>query len=141
VWTVQYLLRHHGIEVDGVAVDADGDFGEQTGKAVAQFRYRRGLQVTVLRGSNANQVVTPETWAALIVEVGPGSQGDAVTAVQRQLAARGMRVTENGDFDEQTAAAVAQYRHNQGLQVTVLRGSNANQIVTPATWAALVNGK
>jgi peptidoglycan hydrolase-like protein with peptidoglycan-binding domain len=97
--------------------------------------------VTVLRGSNANQVVTPETWAALIVEVGPGSQGDAVKAVQGQLAARGMAVTESGDFDEPTAAAVGQYRHHQGLSVTALRGSNVNQIVTPATWAALVNGQ
>jgi peptidoglycan hydrolase-like protein with peptidoglycan-binding domain len=136
VRTVQYLLRHHGADVD-----VDGDFGEQTGAAVSRFRHNRGLQVTALRGSNANQVVTPESWAALIVEVGPGSQGDAVAAVQSQLASRGMVVAVDGDFGEQTAAAVAQYRHDRGLSVPSLRGSNVNQIVTRETWAALVSGK
>ena len=97
--------------------------------------------MTTLRGSNANQVVTPETWAALIMEVGPGSQGDAVAAVQSQLASRGIGVAVDGDFGEQTAAAVAQYRHSRGLSVPSLRGSNVNQIVTPETWAALVSGK
>ncbi|HET8648337.1 MAG TPA: peptidoglycan-binding domain-containing protein, partial [Vicinamibacteria bacterium] len=70
VTTLQYLLRHHGADVA-----VDGDFGEQTAAAVAQFRHSRGLAVKVLRGSHANETVTPETWAALIVEVGPGSQG------------------------------------------------------------------
>jgi hypothetical protein len=62
VATVQYLLRYHGADVA-----VDGDFGEQTGAAVARFRAARGLAPgTLLRGSTAHQTVTPETWAALV---------------------------------------------------------------------------
>jgi peptidoglycan hydrolase-like protein with peptidoglycan-binding domain len=128
VTTVQYLLRARGEDVT-----VDGDFGPQTAAAVSHFRYSRDLDVKVLRGSHANQIVTPETWSALIVELREGSQGDAVRALQSQLASRGIEVEIDGDFGPQTTEALRRYQ--QISQYTV------GGTITPRIWARLVSGK
>jgi peptidoglycan hydrolase-like protein with peptidoglycan-binding domain len=65
VKTLQYLLRArgHSVAVDGV-------FGPNTEAAVKAFQASKGL--------TADGVVGPTSWAALIVPVKKGSQGDAV---------------------------------------------------------------
>jgi peptidoglycan hydrolase-like protein with peptidoglycan-binding domain len=60
VKTLQYLLRHHGIDVV-----VDGDFGEQTAAAVAQYRYTHNLKAGIGKAS-LNEIVTTSTWAALV---------------------------------------------------------------------------
>src|SRR5262249_47205002 len=91
--TIQYLLNQQGTEIS-----VDGDFGPQTEQAVRAFQQARRLTV--------DGVVGATTWQALFVTVRQGSQGDAVRAVQSQLAARGMAVAIDGDFGPQTATAV-----------------------------------
>jgi hypothetical protein len=116
--TIQYLLRHHGADLD-----ADGDYGPVTAEAVRAFQRARGLIV--------DGVVGPQTWEALIVTVAQGNQGEAVRAVQSQLAARGMAVTVTGTFDAQTFTAVKAFQQSRG-------GLAAHGIVAATTWQALV---
>jgi peptidoglycan hydrolase-like protein with peptidoglycan-binding domain len=61
-----------------------------------------------------------------------GDQGDAVRAVQSQLASRGVDVAVDGDFGQQTERAVQSFQRAKGLAV--------DGIVGPGTWAALVAG-
>ncbi|HET8646628.1 MAG TPA: peptidoglycan-binding protein, partial [Vicinamibacteria bacterium] len=132
VTTIQYLLRHHGIDVS-----VDGDFGTETALAVARFRGAHGLGsgAVGLRGAppTADRIVTPDTWRALVVTLSEGSQGDAVAAVQHQLASRGIAIVVDGDFGDLTADAVRQYQQARGL--------TADGTVTAATWSSLVVGR
>jgi peptidoglycan hydrolase-like protein with peptidoglycan-binding domain/uncharacterized protein YkwD len=125
VRTVQYLLRQHG-----ATLDVDGDFGPETRSAVGAFNRANGLGGGAL---GSGRTLRSSTWEKLIVPVQQGSQGEAVRAVQSQLASRGMAVAVDGDFGPQTAQAVTAYKQPRGL------GSSA--VVDTATWAALVNGK
>ena len=116
VTSIQYLLRHRGADIV-----VDGDFGEQTQGAVRDFQKSKGLTV--------DGVVGPRTWQALIVTVKRGDQGDAVSAVQSQLTARGQDVVVDGDFGDQTHGAVRDFQKSKGLTV--------DGVVGPQTWAAL----
>ena len=115
--TIQYLLRHHGADVV-----VDGDFGPVTEQAVQDFQRERGLV--------DDGVVGPQIWQALFVTVQQGSQGDAVSAVQSRLAARGVDIVVDGDFGPQTDASVRQFQADQELDV--------DGVVGPQTWAALL---
>ena len=72
VKTLQYLLRARG-----QSVVVDGAFGPNTTAAVQAFQSSHGL--------SADGVVGPITWAALVVQVKAGSQGDAVKGVQEEF--------------------------------------------------------
>jgi peptidoglycan hydrolase-like protein with peptidoglycan-binding domain len=126
VRTVQYLLRQHGADVV-----VDGDYGPQTRAAVTAFNVANGIGKSALPGSQ--RVLLSATWEKLIVPVQQGSQGEAVRAVQSQLASRGMGVVVDGDFGPQTAQAVKTYQQQRGLA--------ADGIVSAAMWSALVNLK
>lgn len=115
VTTIQYLLRHHGADIE-----VDGDFGPVTEQAVRGFQQAKGL--------DADGVVGPQTWPALFVTVRRGDQGDAVRAAQSLLASRGVDV--DGDFGSRTEVAVQAFQRANGLA--------ADGIVGPPTWAALV---
>lgn len=117
VRTVQYLLRHHGFDVD-----VDRKFGPQTEGAVRDFQQDRGLHVDGIVGN--------QTWPALIVLVRSGSRGHAVRAVQRQLNARTSSLAVDGVFGPQTALAVRGFQQANGLLI--------DGIVGPQTWYALV---
>ncbi|MGW2183449.1 L,D-transpeptidase family protein [Streptomyces sp. NPDC001732] len=106
----------------GHSLTADGSFGNLTAAAVQAFQTEQHLQ--------ADGVVGPNTWNALTTTLRTGAQGDAVTALQRLLTARGHSLTADGSFGNLTAAAVQAFQKNQGLQ--------ADGIAGPATWRALV---
>src|SRR5664280_626832 len=99
--SVQYLLRQHG----HTNVAVDGIFGPITAAAVRDFQDVQGLLV--------DGVVGNQTWPALIVQVGNGSRGDAVRAVQSQDQARNLSgdpskgLQIDGIFGPQTEGAVA----------------------------------
>ena len=69
---LQYLLREHAhrLAVDGV-------FGPETDSAVRAFQRDNALA--------SDGVVGPATWSALVIEVKPGSQGEAVRGAQEEL--------------------------------------------------------
>jgi peptidoglycan hydrolase-like protein with peptidoglycan-binding domain len=83
-------------------------------------------------------VVGEQTWQALILTVRRGSTGEAVRGVQEEFqfrnlsgdASRGLQI--DGVFGPRTDAAV------RGFQDAV--GIDADGIVGPLTWRALVSG-
>lgn len=111
---VQYLLREHG-----ATIAADGNFGPQTAEAVRQFQM--GLRAKYI-GDTVGQL----DWPELIVEVGPGSSGEAVKAVQSLFP----DLATDGDFGQLTENAIKDFQD--------MFLGNANGIVNLETWHALV---
>lgn len=105
VKALQYLLRAHG---SGIA--ADGDFGAQTDAAVKQFQGAQGL--------SADGQVGNQTWSAVVIQVGPGSTGDAVRAVQSMrliLYVDQPELAVDGDFGPETASRARAFQDQWGL--------------------------
>ena len=103
----QYLLRAHGS-----GITADGIFGPNTAQAVRQFQGARGLPV--------DGTVDPDTWLELIVEVGPGSSGEAVRGVQSfglVLFADQPPLVVDGVYGQQTEDRIRLYQELWGLTV------------------------
>lgn len=121
VRSVQYLLVRHGR-----ALAVDGLFGPLTKAAVEAFQAAAGLMV--------DGVVGNQTWPRLIVQVAPGSTGEAVRAAQSQIHSRGAGgvIAVDGLFGPMTSQAVGAFQ--QLLDIGV------DHIVGPVTWNHLVNG-
>ena len=128
--TLQYLLRARG---DSVAVD--GVFGPNTEAAVKAFQASHGVAT--------DGIVGPVTWAALVVQVKEGSQGDAVRGVQEEFQFRNLSGDPSkgpqvdGIFGPKTEAAVRGFQQALSLDIPSV---TADGIVGPVTWQALVSG-
>ncbi|SDT44169.1 peptidoglycan-binding domain-containing protein [Actinoplanes derwentensis] len=120
VQTLQYLLLAHGH-----TVTVDGVFGSETGAAVRAVQWAKSLP--------DNGVVDPATWRALLIELHPGSTGNAVRGLQEEFALD----STDGVYGPKTEAAV------RDLQRT-LRASGADisvdGVAGPQTWQALISG-
>jgi peptidoglycan hydrolase-like protein with peptidoglycan-binding domain len=125
VRTLQHLLRARG-----KTVTVDGIFGPKTATAVRAFQKDKNLA--------QDGDVGPKTWSALIIQVRQGSTGDAVRGVQEEFQFRNLSGDPNkgvqidGIFGPETDDAV------RGFQGAV--GLDADGIVGPLTWRALVSG-
>ncbi|MER5887211.1 peptidoglycan-binding protein [Streptomyces sp. NPDC001941] len=115
---LQHLLNAHGAKLD-----VDGQFGAGTRTAVVNFQKSKGL--------DADGIVGPNTWQALITTVQSGSTGNAVKAAQSLLNAHGAKLTVDGDFGAGTRDATVAFQKAQDL--------DADGIVGPNTWKALVD--
>jgi peptidoglycan hydrolase-like protein with peptidoglycan-binding domain len=128
VQTLQYLLRARGH-----TVTVDGIFGPATDAAVRAFQQQHGLA--------ADGIVGPLTWAALIVTVRRGDQGDAVRGVQEEFVYRagqpGQGPQIDGIFGPVTDSLVRGFQ--QALH-TDIPSVTVDGIVGPVTWQALVSG-
>jgi peptidoglycan hydrolase-like protein with peptidoglycan-binding domain len=128
--TLQYLLRARGH-----TVVVDGVFGPDTEAAVRAFQQEKHLAV--------DGVVGPLTWAALVVTVRQGSQGDAVRGVQEEFQFRNLSgdpskgLAVDGVFGPATDAAVRGFQ--QALHADI-PSVTVDGIVGPVTWQALVSG-
>ena len=128
--TLQYLLRAHGH-----TVVVDGVFGSITEALVKGFQAGHGLA--------ADGIVGPMTWAALVVQVAKGSQGDAVKGVQEEFQFRnlsgdpsnGLKV--DGIFGPATEATVRGFQQSLSTDIPTVK---VDGIVGPVTWQALVSG-
>ncbi|OJF15066.1 peptidoglycan-binding domain-containing protein [Couchioplanes caeruleus] len=118
VTAIQYLLSQHGY-----ATDADGIFGPGSETNVKKFQSAKGLA--------SDGDVGPKTWAKLIVQVKEGSSGNAVKAAQFQLTANGYGVDVDGKFGPDTEKETKAFQRKAGL--------DADGIIGPNTWQALVN--
>jgi peptidoglycan hydrolase-like protein with peptidoglycan-binding domain len=118
VKSVQYLLNSRGS-----TLTTDGIFGALTKAAVVAFQSAHGL--------TADGIVGNATWPQLIVTVGPGASGPAVSGAQSQLAARINRPAVDGIFGPDTDEVVHGFQQAAGL--------TADGIVGPNTWNAMVN--
>ncbi|WP_229075553.1 peptidoglycan-binding protein [Actinoplanes sp. DH11] len=114
VTTLQFLLLAHG-----QTVTVDGVFGAQTGDAVRAFQWTKNLP--------DNGIVCPDTWAALVVEVGPGARGNAVRGLQREF-----RTEVDGEFGPATEQAVRAFQESAAIP--------ADGVAGRTTWQALVGG-
>jgi len=120
VRTIQFSLNAHG---QNLAVD--GGFGPLTKAGVQAFQASVGLA--------ADGIVGDQTWPALVIQVSTGSQGDAVKALQSQVASRGADpLAVDGNFGPNTLAAIQQFQTWVGLSV--------DGIVGTVTWNAYVDG-
>jgi len=128
--TLQYLLRArgHSVVVDGV-------FGPKSRTTVKAFQASHGLA--------ADGIVGPTTWAALVVQVKKGSQGDAVRGVQEEFQFRNLSGDPSngpqidGIFGPKTGAAVRGFQQALSLDIPSVE---VDGIVGPVTWQALVSG-
>lgn len=119
VKAIQGFLRHHGSMTERV----DGVFGASTEAAVKVFQDANGL--------TADGRVGEKTWAALLVRVGPGTTGEAVKALQRQLnEKRAAGVPVDGEFGTATRAALRAFQRHARVGDTGIAG--------PVTWRALI---
>ncbi|MEV4760704.1 peptidoglycan-binding protein [Micromonospora sp. NPDC049559] len=119
VRTVQYLLRGRG-----ETISADGVFGAQTKAAVQRFQTAQGL--------DADGIVGPLSWSALVVPLDSGGSGEPVRALQTQLNRYGAALAVDGVFGAPTAAAVTGFRTEHDL--------GAGTAVDATVWQALVGG-
>ena len=120
VMAIQYLLDGRGY-----TLLPDGVFGPLTARAVRSFQAAHHL--------SADGAVGALTWPRLVIAVHTGSVGDAVRALQDELAARQVAaVRVDGVFGPTTAAAVLQFQRTRGLRVT--------GVADVSTWQALVSG-
>jgi peptidoglycan hydrolase-like protein with peptidoglycan-binding domain len=130
VRTLQDLLRARGH-----TVVVDGVFGPATEGAVRAFQQERHLAV--------DGIVGPNTWAALILTVRQGSEGDAVRGVQEEFQFRNLSgdpskgLAVDGIFGPKTDAAVRGFQ--QALHADI-PSVTVDGIVGPVTWQALVSG-
>jgi peptidoglycan hydrolase-like protein with peptidoglycan-binding domain len=128
--TLQYLLRARGQNVV-----VDGLFGPRTEAAVQAFQTSQGLA--------ADGIVGPMTWAALVVQVKKGSQGDAVRGVQEEFQFRNLSgdptkgLQVDGIFGPKTDAAVRGFQEALSLDIPSVA---VDGVVGPVTWQALVSG-
>lgn len=120
VRSIQYLLRARGY----ADFTATGYFGDLTRDAVEKFQKDEGLKVS--------GVVRDRTWEALVKPLASGSSGDAVRALQVQLANNGYDVPVTGYFGRTTRGAIKSFQEDRGVRIT----GKANQ----ETWRQLVNG-
>ena len=109
----------------------DGDFGPRTRDAVISFQKSRGLKNDGVAGAKTKAALnlaltTTESNHDLV----PGSQGAAVTLLQKDLTALGFYINRvDGDFGSKTHEAVIGFQKSQGLK--------ADGIAGPITQAAL----
>jgi len=98
--------------IDPTVVPIDGVFGAATALGVRAFQTSRGLPRT--------GIVDAATWSALAPPIGPGSTGDAVAALQRELrekqSASSMPI--DGVFGAATATAVKAFQVHMALAQT-----------------------
>jgi peptidoglycan hydrolase-like protein with peptidoglycan-binding domain len=129
--SLQYHLRARGH-----VVTVDGDFGPKTEAAVRAFQKEKNLGV--------DGIVGPLTWAALVLTVRRGDQGDAVRSVQEEFQYRNLSGDPNkaplvdGIFGPKTEAAVRnwqQFIHDNDEPAMAVDG-----IVGPMTWQSLISG-
>lgn len=115
---IQGLLVHHGFPVP-----IDGVFATTTRDRVRGFQASRGLPVT--------GVVGDTTWARLLVSLAPGSMGEAVKALQRQLnEKRRAGLPVDGSYGTSTRAAVITFQKHIGM--------TPHGLVGPVTWRNLL---
>jgi peptidoglycan hydrolase-like protein with peptidoglycan-binding domain len=103
-----------------LGVEADGEFGPGTEKALKDWQTKNGLA--------ADGVAGPDTFMTMqlyeLVLLKPGTRGSAVKALQEKLA-----VTADGQFGAGTEKAVRDYQSKNGLK--------ADGVAGPATLAQM----
>ncbi|WP_319531852.1 peptidoglycan-binding protein [uncultured Cohaesibacter sp.] len=98
---------------EALGIDADGDFGPGTEKAVREFQKANGLAVDGIAG--------PDTFTAMglheLVLLRVGSRGAAVKAMQEDLG-----IDADGKFGPGTKKAVMEFQKENGLTVDGMAG-------------------
>ncbi len=96
-----------------LGIDADGDFGPGTEKAVKEFQKANGLSVDGIAG--------PDTFTAMglheLVLLRVGSRGDTVKKMQKELG-----IDADGKFGPGTKKAVMAYQESTGLVADGMAG-------------------
>ena len=98
-----------------LGIEADGDFGPGTERAVKEYQEKNGLAVDGIAG--------PDTFTAMglheLVLLRVGSRGDAVKRMQQDLG-----IDADGRFGPGTKKAVMAFQEANGLKVDGMAGPN-----------------
>ncbi|CAN5763218.1 hypothetical protein BH24CHL6_BH24CHL6_12650 [soil metagenome] len=106
VTALQHLLR-----TKGARLTVNDLFDVSTQSALAAFQESSGLQ--------RDGVARAATWEKLVPQLGNGSRGEAVTALQKLLnKKRRISLSVNGSYDRGTRDAVSAFQKHMGLSVT-----------------------
>ena len=96
-----------------LGIEADGEFGPNTEKALKDWQTKNGL--------SADGIAGPDTFMALglyeLVLLKQGTRGDAVKKLQEKLA-----IGADGQFGSATEKAVRDYQQKNGLVVDGMAG-------------------
>jgi peptidoglycan hydrolase-like protein with peptidoglycan-binding domain len=89
-----------------LGVEADGEFGPNTEKALKDWQAKKGL--------TADGIAGPDTFVAMglyeLVLLKPGTHGDTVRKLQEKLG-----IDADGEFGSGTGKAVREYQQKNGL--------------------------
>lgn len=132
VAVIQHLLRQLGH-----AVAVDRHFGPTTEAAVRAVQTAAGL--------TNDGVVGPRTWPALVTQVGPGSAGEAVRAVQvlgLQRFPGDEPLVVDGNFGPVTGERVIAVQGSWGLTTDAIVGRQTWSFLArgPAAWPLVAVG-
>jgi peptidoglycan hydrolase-like protein with peptidoglycan-binding domain len=119
--TVQVTFLRKGRTLGTEAVPVTPLGAGATGQIRASFSSSEAGPVTarVAHAATAQQVAFGATSKSVQIvheNVAPGSHGESVRLLQRELAAMHYAVPVNGDFDEMTGLALVAYRKMTGLE-------------------------
>lgn len=117
VTSLQHLLNSRG-----AALSVDGSFGPATESAVRAFQTASRASVDGVAGN--------QTWHQLVNPLARGAQGDAVKALQGQLAAHGQVLVVDGSFGSGTEAGVRAFQTSAALP--------ADGVADARTWSRLL---
>jgi len=125
----------------GYSLTIDGQFGNESEKAIKDFQFNHGLK--------PDGMVGDITWKALLVALPeievlrPGTQNDKVKELQQLLIKLNFKLSADGDFGKKTKKALMKFQAKAGLKkdgiagpktVMALREKVAqNEQVRPAT--------
>jgi N-acetyl-anhydromuramyl-L-alanine amidase AmpD len=118
VRTLQYLLLQHG----AATLTVDGQYGPATQSAVTDFQNTTHAAADGIAGN--------QTWGQAVLPLAVGASGNAVMAVQSQLAAHGIDTAVDGGFGAGTQAAVQSFQASASL--------SADGVVDARTWSRLL---
>jgi peptidoglycan hydrolase-like protein with peptidoglycan-binding domain len=106
---------------EGFSIAVDGDFGDNTEKAVRAFQKREGLKVDGIAGKDT---LTALGLALLLIELKHGDRGINVRKLQEALVKEGFGLALDGIFGNETEKAVRAFQKREGLKVDGIAGPN-----------------
>ena len=132
-------LQQRLIDLGYLGGVADGGYGERSQAAMKQFQAIHGLEATGLPDDATRELLFSDKARVLPRQLGVGSKGDGVVALQEKLIHYGFLAGEaDGAYGAGTSAAVSRFqKHLQAQGMAEAIGIEPTGEATPATLMVL----